>query len=422
MRIVSKRRALLLILDKLVILLLYLVVLTQEPSVLGIPLKKAIFFLTLMIFGFLLLVSRRKLVEEEVLAYILSSLLLLVSLGLYGLANGNPLSNILAFLTPAFFVLYIPNISILIDEFGMEKYLRTIMYAALILSFFIQFVVAVVLWFKLYNSKYIIEIFNQSQKNVAISFPAGVLSVRVQVNSAIMIAPGVLAAYYFLKRTSKTRYLFALVIMLVSLVWTQSVGIWGGTLAAFGSYHLMINRLKPETVFHLTVMIIVALLLFLALFFLMGPSKMNVSVDAKIEQTKRGMGLFLEHPLLGTGLGYEYRNMDFRHTTDKYLEVAPVMLLSSLGLIGSFMYGFIFLYWPIRYLRMREKTKVGNLLFASEVAVLVASVANPYIWSGSIGLLFPSLLAGYVTRGKRYTQSRSQRANPIPPKGFLTEN
>lgn len=381
----------------------YLMVLTQEPSILGVSIKKFIFFLTLLVLSLILIVNRGHIVKGEVLAFILFSLLLMVVLGLYGLINGNTLSNILSFLTPIFFLAYIPVFSILFGEFGVERYLRTFIHAAVVLSLFIISVVLMVLALKLYDRQYIVQIFNGSQKNVAISFPNALLNVRVQVNSAIMIVPGILAAYYLLKKTRKSRFSIALGVMLMALVWTQSVGIWGGAFVAFGFYYILSQRFGAGAIFRFSFLAIVAIVLSLGLFRSMAPSKMDISVDAKIEQTRKGMDLFWDHPLLGMGLGYEFHNMDFRGTEDRYLEVAPVMLLSSVGMIGSLFYGFIFLYWPVRYLSARGKARAGNLLMACDIAVVIASVANPYIWSGSIGLFFPSAVAGFMTMAKTST-------------------
>ena len=381
------------LIDKLTFILIYLSISFSNPDIFGIAIKKMIFVIVLISYVIHIVIHGTKMSTTAIL-YIIFSLTGITVLSTISLIKGNDFENIMLFVYPILFLIFIPVYKSLFEEYEAERYLNMFLSGSLILSLMIILIAVIVFIFDMGNDQYYTSIFNSIQDNIAISFPPG-LFVRVQVNTAIMIIPGIIIAYYYYLKKKEKKYKWIIIISIVALIYTLSIGIWVGAMVGVILFRMLTLKLKLKNYLVTVIIILITLLVVSELLNKQSDYK-GYSTDVKKQQTAKAIDLFIDNPFFGKGMGYLYKNMDERNTIDPYLEVAPVMLLSSGGLIGLCVYSFIYLFWLIFYFIKSSKHEIAKVFVSIHLSLFIATIANPYIWSGTQGLMFSSLLAAYL--------------------------
>ena len=124
------------------------------------------------------------------------------------------------------------------------------------------------------------------------------------------------------------------------------------------------------------------------------------SIMVKIQQFQSIFkDMSLSNIILGKGVGAVMQNMDLRGLKEDFvIEVAPVLLFRVGGIIFSAMIIYVYFYHALYGLWICLNDYKNDVFYfvISQFAIVFSSFANPYIWSGGIGLLMITFLAAYV--------------------------
>ena len=401
------------IVDILFILFIYINIISPGPLPVVFTVKK-------ILFGILLLVSllynvlriqKYSISNMNYLFFVFSSTL---TMALISLFKGNEMNNILKYVFPIMFFLFIPILESLYKNYSIERYLQHILYGGLVLSFI---VLSVVFISEILNFREITLFFpteGENRTNISISYPLD--SIRVQVQTGVFLAASLCIALYF-SGIYRSKYYYIIIPCILSAVYfTKTIGIWGACVFVIIAYLIKKKNYLINTIVVLIFLFIVFFIQSSVITDLRQQEEKDASFRNKKQQIYSGLELFFEKPIFGQGIGYIFRGVDERSDyNESVIENTPILLLSTGGLYGVTIYAFIYLYPVMLFFLKKRKSIIPKILIISHMSILIAGFSNPYILAGGMGLFFPVLYLSF----KMHKQSRSNESGEPRPVGLI---
>lgn len=377
----------------LAIIFLYTNILIPKIALFGLPLNKVV-FLGLAISS-LPSISYFLSINSRTLRYISTCTLGMVTLASIGLYYGNEISDIVDFITFLPLLLAIPIFTTLISDRGIQPYLAHIRYAVLLLAIATISLYLYMAQFPSWNP-IAYQINDALQFGVQITYREMGPQISTVMSGWIPVA-FFLAYVDVLQRKSIGFRIPEMVILLLALLIHMSVGLLICIPASFIIFSFLpsgIRQPKPLLVLLTTIIVTLPLI---------APDDLidqkSSSINQKANQSAHAISLFLNQPIFGLGLGHAYTPREIpsvsgsKNTT---IESTYPMILSSTGIIGLVVYGYIFLA-PIYSLYIgRPYSPETCILSTAYAIVLIEAIGNPYLWGGGLGLLLLCLLAATI--------------------------
>lgn len=368
------------IIDKLFILFLVCNVLYLDTFLLNINLRYALLALAV-----LMSIPNLR-ISSSVLNFFLFAFGCASYLFLYGVLRGNNPSNVLSHLSPYLFLISILPLQCLSYRYGFDRYLKVIL--VLIFILVIYFLVLNVIF--LQNRALAFHLAEIHQLIILTYDPADYFP-RVVFKNFVLILP--LFFFIFLKFKSFLLRLGLFVITLVLLFLSGTYGFFIGLM--FGMMVYFSNRFGSKVTMIATLGIVFLFYFNLTYIFsdilTFGELKQG-SITIKSEQVNnitKDMNLF--DFFFGRGVGSKFVSFDSRYIVDDMLEVSLVQAFQMGGLVTIFIILFIYGFHIIKYMAIQFNRKLNEMelfLLISQSCIFWSSLANPYIWSGGVGLLF----------------------------------
>lgn len=388
------------IVDKLMIGFLYTNVLAPKLTIGDVSLTKLLVGLSLYFYGVYALATRKSMFSRRTATYILVSLTMGLGLSLISLFKGNAFENISEFLTPLLILLTIPLMSCLIGKHGTDRYLLNLEMAISLLAAYVIGVYVVCGPLGMREASLVIT---EVSEYTSISFPDG--TVKVSVVTGGFFASALLIATYFLSKGGALLHFLILILVGSAIYIGHTIGIWLASGASLLAYIVLFGSSKARAAVVLLVLVVASVggASLIESETIATPEQILQSKEASFTQkqlqTDEGLALFYESPLLGKGLGHLFYDSAIPHlskSSDIHLEVSYITLLAATGLLGGTLYCFIYGFYPLLAIRALRVTPVMAPLVLAHASILIAASANPYIWSGGMGLLFVVFIAGVL--------------------------
>ena len=371
------------VIDKLLVLFIFLNVFAFDFFVGGLPLR----YLALGGSFILTLFAAHKEVFNRIIFRFLFTIFVLYSiLFLYSILCGNKIENILSFLRPLSIFVIIPSLSFMSRVNGIERYLNAFIGSVLLLiAFFCGLLVLsfidppTALHFS--ESQDLIMILNYN------------FIPRIIIKTFVFVIP---TSFFFFNKYDGVKLNLIFVFFLIVSALSQTYALTIGIVLMY-----IISLKKKGNSSQLIFSLVMYLIFFLFLYTTIGQTALEMwdakgdSVYYKEQQLSNfskdmdGMKL-----LLGRGIGAEFVNMDSRHIKESVIEVAAVQLFQYGGLIFSW----IILYTYVLVVLPDIKRKFDDPRFfisVSQIGIFMASMSNPYLWGGGMGLFFVVLSVSY---------------------------
>lgn len=391
------------VLDKLIILFIYVNILANRINIGILPIGKWIMGLSFFIY-LIYLFKNNIGISKKTIVYIFICFLFIFILSGISIFLGNDLKDVMEFITMLLFLFTIPIFISLFKKYGVDRYLGHLLSAIIMLT--IYFCLIYIVCELLGRREVSYEINENSYLMTLISYPKAGIRIYFIVQGFLPI--GLLITYYIKKMKSNYSFTYWLFFAMITfaLYLSQNLSIWFAGIFGMCLFKLIIDKFRAFRV--------VKYVLFLGLIFVLLLAiprdifiEKQISIYQKERQMAQALAIFSEKPLLGEGVGYVYTSSkvpDVSGLENKFLEVSYFMILSSTGLIGVLFFSYIYLYNLGRFIMIKDRNMAMKLFFVSHITVLIAGVGNPYIWSGGFGLLFSCLLAAAI-------ESRSREVN-----------
>lgn len=366
--------------DKLFIVFVFLNTFAFNLSFWGIELR---YVILLLLFFITLLTKQGRCLYRNSLFYLLLLLFGYTLLFIYSLCRGNTFDNIIPFLMPLLMVLQIGPISLLISEYGLNRYIVCFCISvSLLLVYFLYIHLLAVT-----NPNAAFDLID-SNSLVILTVLDGIP--RVVIKTFVFVVP--LFAYLLLFiKNRELRYILVVICFFVVIL-SQTYGILLGILGVYLIYKYILNQ---------KVQLIVILLLFLmtCMYIIWGTDFLDEekmgSIDLKIEQITNALSsVGLAAFLFGDGIG-ALISLDSRGKMDIMIEVAPIMLFKIGGIIFSLVLLLAYFFPCIPPLFRKNVDRKLLWLSLSQVGIISTSFSNPYIWSGGVGLFMPMMILAY---------------------------
>jgi len=379
------------LIDKLIIVFLYVNILAPKVTIAFFPFGKLLIGLALFLY-LLYAMTHSADISTKSISYIFISITFISILSLIGIFKGNQISNIINYITPIFILFTIPVFYSLFRLYNIERYISHVLNAVVILALYICIIF---IFCGILNMRELVSIINENLYFMsAVSYPPS--GIRISVVTGGFLPIGLLIAYYFIIKKPAFRYYLFFAIISFALYLSQTLILWfcGVFVLLFFTF-FRIRKISSKMI------AMIALLIIIGLLAITTPQDFiaykEESFIQKGKQIVLALDMFGNKPFLGEGLGYVYRSSIVPGAVSReenvVLEVSYAMILSSTGLIGVLFYSFIYLYYPFKFLLKKSKNLIMKLFFVSHLAVLIAGISNPYIWSGGMGLLFICFLS-----------------------------
>ena len=379
------------IIDKLIISFLYINVLTSQQTILNFPITKTIILLSIYIYAIYFLGRHQSSISKRFCIYIISTIIFITILTLISICNNNDFSNIQQFIYPFFILVTIPLFGSLFEAYGIERYLRHLLFAVVLLA-----TATSVIYFITAENRGIAFLINDHSNNFQITYPD--FGPRVLSKTGAFFPSGLLLALFFLLRERKMRYGLYFILISFALYHNHTFTIIVAGLVTLYLFVVMFDKSHVRKIFSAVIGICVVVMVG-ALYLNDTYAHKKQSLDIKVEQTYKAWEIFSEGPIVGQGLGFVFQNMDDRLTDTLVLEVSYMTILASTGFFGVIFYLFIYLYYPIiGFLHNHLDRGYTKLLILCFLSILIAGSGNPYIFSGGMGLFFIVLLGAVVER------------------------
>lgn len=390
------------IIDKLIIAFIYINIFANRVNVGILPIGKWIIGLSFFIY--LIYFFKNNIgISKKTLVYIFISFLFIFILSGISIFLGNDLKDVMEFVTMLLILFTIPIFISLFKKYGVDRYIHHFLYASIILSIYI---ILIYISCGLMGMR---ELGYQINENpdllTSVSYPRS--GIRISVVTAGFLVIGILITHYFnIKNKYNVKYYLSLGVIIFSLYFNKTLSLWFAVICCICLFRLInIDKIGASKILKNVLFLALIFNLFLAF-----PEDIfiekQISIYQKKGQMDQALAIFSESPLLGEGIGYVYTTSkvgDLSGLENRFLEVSYFMILSSTGLIGALFFSYIYLYYVFQFMLKRNKSLPIKLFFISHIAVLIAGVGNPYIWSGGFGLLFNCLLgAAMEIEAKNY--------------------
>lgn len=374
------------ILDKLLIANIYAALLFEYKVLTNI-----IFVLCILLYILLLLDGEG--VNLKSVKYLFIILTVILLFGCIGLIKGSEITNVLIFIYPVIYLFYLLPYERVMVKYGIRRYIFHYFIVAACVSVKILLICAFVIggidYIKL---PFYDDTLNQS---TWIAYNAG--SLRIYTGAALIIPIGLLFSNYLFGNFLFLFLFLFYIIGLFALLLTQSIVL---LLLYFFVliYIVFINLQWRSIVLGLGLIICLlcsAILYFSDLIFDIIEEKLLYSFAIKFNQIYITLDSMLKDPLFGSGLGSLYEG---GATT---IEVVPLHILSTTGILGLLFYFYMYFYWSLRSIKFVKTDDATKYLFFGFVIVVFSSLSNPYLIGGNGGLFLIPIIAA------RYLQLRS---------------
>ena len=307
---------------------------------------------------------------------ILSSLLIFFLFSYSYLIVGNNPSDIVFFIKPILILFLVPSVYYLIYKGYLSKLSKSVVYLSY--GLILYYLTIILIFF--YEPS---VAFRLSENNDLFFLTFESVYPRVVFKNFVFVLIPICFSLFFQKRKF---FLNAIIILII--ISSTTFGILLGAVGIYFFYFVYKRSFKK-----LTVLFCVVLSSLIYSINILSYEKL-ISVGYKISQLTSFMeDISATSFIFGSGIGAKLPKLDDRYFSENMIEVSPVMLFLIGGIVGSLFYLFIYTkpLSKLRYIFFKnKKNKLSNhyLFFSSiQLGIIFSSIANPYIWSGGVGLL-----------------------------------
>jgi hypothetical protein len=380
------------LIDKLVIVFIYANIVFPQVEVFSTAVSRVPIAAALVCFAAYVVVNRQR-APRSLLVYVHASLAMLVALAAISVViKGNAPENAVQFVAPVVMLFATPVLLRLFDVYGIERYLRHVLAAILIVA---VYVVGLFVMWHVVDEKELVLVIADLSKTTSVAGWYDINTVKIHVTSGVFFPAGILLAWLFMLERRQRRYLIHLAVFAFAV----TVSFTAGQVIAAAAVAVVwaaLSARSPQRGLVLALALLVVVLAAIA----RAPSDILLSKEQsfgqKGRQGQQALALFLENPVLGRGLGSMYSDLrvpELSTSEGLFVEVSYAMLLASTGLLGLACYSFIYLFPLAKALLTAWSHPIVRALTLAQVAIIIAAAGNPYIWGGGVGLFFVAFLA-----------------------------
>ena len=370
------------LLNKFAIAFLVLCVFAFEFPVMGIPLR---YFVIAGLFVLSLMVCPKEFNNPRFIRFMATIGVSYTILMAYSvIVKLNTPENFFFFVKPFLVFLVIPAFSYLFRVRGPERYLNAFTYAMCgLIVLFLYILVRTAI-----EPGYGLGLNDKSKLLIVVVYD---FLPRIVFENFVFLVP--MGIYLMAKSKGVKMHLCFFAMIFIALL-SQTLGIVGALIVA---YMVTLYRKKSwGTLIPLIIAFAVGYFVYTAYVADTIMATKGDSADYKADQVRnfdKDMGVL--ELAFGRGLGCEFKDFDQRHLTEPIIEVVIVQMFQSGGFFFIWLIIFPYLLPVIPYVISRKGDKITQVLSLSQACVFAASLANPYIWSGSVGLLFMMLFEAH---------------------------
>lgn len=371
------------LLDKLAILFLVLCVFAFEFPVMGIPFR---YFVITALFLLSLSVCKNEFHNQRTIIFWFTVLGFYCILMAYSLVfKLNEPANFFFFVKPFMVFLVIPAYSFLYRRYGLNRYMKAFTYAMVgLIALFLYLLIRTSM-----DPGYGLGL-NEKSKLLVISVYD--FLPRVMFENFVFILP--LTSYLMSKTEGVKMHLCFLLMMVIALL-SMTLGL---VLSLIVVYLITLYRKGSwKAVISIAIAGCVGFYIYINSPFIQSVLETKGdSADYKTAQL-HNINKDMEDIdfAFGRGLGCVFKDFDGRHIVEPVIEIAGIQMYQSGGLFFIWLIIFPYIIPVIPCVLSRKVDKNSQMLALSQASVFAASFANPYIWSGSVGLLFMMLFVSY---------------------------
>jgi hypothetical protein len=375
-----KKISLLWLLDKGAVIFIFLCVFAFDFAFLGVRLR----YLVMMgLIALTPVVCKKELRNKKIVefyAFVIISYTVLVG---YATIRGNDIDNIIFYLKPFLIFMIIPAFAYLFKKNGAERYMKVFTWSVFLLVGLFAYIV--------------IKTINEPGDGLKLNDQQGLILVavydflpRVVIKTFVFLVP---ATAYLVFKYNGIKLQLCFLLMVVIALLSMTLGIVVAVICVYLIILLLQKRRKD-----LIPLIVIGSLGYVVYFGLYKDTVMDTkenSADYKTEQMNnftKDMGPV--DLLLGRGIGCKFNDFDSRHIKEDIIEVAAVVLFQSGGLFFSLLFLYAYL-GPAIIALLYNKDDFLQMLAVSQIGLFISSLSNPYIWGGSVGLLFMVFIVAY---------------------------
>lgn len=361
-------------LDIASIFFIFCCVIAFKFPVFGIPARYLLLCLMMVI---TLIISPKAYNNPRVIKYLLLVIFGYLILTIYSLMRGNNFEDIAFYYSPILFFCSLPSFILLFKYNGIQRYLRVFEYScfALIIIFLYILIRTFVepgwgLQFQEETSFVLVTVYD--------------FMPRVVLKTFVFLVP--LTAYE-MHRLSGVKFHLVFLLLLFVAIMSQTFGVVLAQLAIYFLFLLKKHKKKEIITICLVGMVVGgASYSYIDENFLINKES---SVDYKSDQLNNfSKDMNFLDLLLGRGIGCKFKCFDGRGLNESQIEVAAVQLFQSCGLLFSWVLLYVYLLPALSIGFSFRGGNVRQFLAWSQTGIFLASMSNPYIWSGGVGLLF----------------------------------
>lgn len=335
-------------------------------------------------------------ISSNSLNFLIFSIFCACYLFLYGILKGNNPSNILSHLSPYLFLATIFPLECLMNQYGFDRYLKVIL---VLISILVVYFLALNIIFL--QNRGLAFYLSEKHQLISLTYMPGDFFPRVVFKNFVLVLP--LFFMIFLNNKSIILKLILFVIILFLIFLSGTYGFFIGLM--FGIIIYFNNKFGTK------VTMVAMLGILLVLYFNMSNIQNALgeanelkqgSISIKFQQVKnitKDMNTF--ELFMGRGIGSQFVAFDTRNMVDDMLEVSLVQAFQMGGFLTIFVILFIYSFHVIKYMAIQFTRKLNDMelfLLISQSCIFWSSLANPYIWSGGVGLLFVVLISVFDSK------------------------
>lgn len=323
---------------------------------------------------------------------IISLFLIYIMFSLSVLILNNDFTEALFFVKPILILFITPTVYFLVINGYSLKLIRTIYFCSLFLVFYY----IVILGITFYDPSIA---FSLSEKSNLFYITYDSFFPRIVFNNFPFVIIPACYSIYFYKSLGAKVIMNILVITIILL--STTFGILLGLITVYVMYFIY-KKLYLKLTFFISSVLIASM----GVYSSFGENKLT-SISYKVQQiTNFHESLTPHNFLFGSGIGSKIPALDNRGFSETIIEVTPIMLFLIGGVFGTLIYLYIYFKPLIKHipsLLFYKKLDNQNIFFISiQLGIVSASVANPYLWSGGVGLIFLTFVESFSIKWKKY--------------------
>ncbi len=209
---------------------------------------------------------------------------------------------------------------------------------------------------------------------------------RVILKTMVLIGPFSFIAIYSTNRV----YLVSVLFLIVAILTQEVMAVFLVVVS------VLINLIISRKFFVLLLSAFTFIALLYGVADLVYEAKYD-SIHEKLSQLSGFVALLSVDPLLGIGLGNSLYGVGLNIEHVRFIEIVPLDYLIKGGVLGLFFFSILYLF-PVwfGYQKYRSSGRQIFLVFSICHFLLVLSgLSNPYMHSGTLAFLFPSMIFAY---------------------------